>query len=128
MEKPKTSRQLKLLILAKEEEVRKDREIIQEYFRPTKIHKQPFGMLKGWLNQLPLTPSLKTEIIKTVIGFIGGFVAKKWLAPKIVETNTTIAHKQLETAIQKTVDNTEGMDLAEREMFKKLLHQYFTSQ
>jgi hypothetical protein len=128
MEKPKTSRQLKLLILAKEEEVRNDREIMKEYFHPTTISKQPFGMLTGLLKNVKLTSGVKAEVIKTIVGFVAGFVAKKWLAPKIVETKTTVAHKQLETAIKKAVDNTEGMDLAEREMFKKLLHQYFTSQ
>ena len=129
MEKPKTSRQLKKLILEKEEEVRNDRKIIHNFFQPVNSDRKSFNMLNGLLKTVKLTPNLKTELIKAVVGFIAGFVAKKWLAPKVEEKETELSDKRVEEAMRKAIDkNSNGMDLAEREMLKKLLHQYIISK
>ena|SRR5687767_9141469 len=129
MANPKNSKQLKQLILAKEEEVRRDREILKGYFRPEKTEQKPLGILAGLQKTLMLPSSLKTELIKTALEFIAGFVAKKWLTPKLVEKEAELSDQLFEKEIKKAIDNnSDKMDQAEREILKKLLHQYIHSK
>ena len=128
MEKPKTSRQLKQLILLKEEELKNDREIINDYFRPKKTDHNTSAMLTGILTNINVPSGIKTELIKSVLVFVTGFITKKWLARK-AKKKTERTDQLKKTTTKMAGDSTQNeMEPSEREILKKWLYQYIISK
>ncbi len=129
MEKPKTSSQLKKFILMKEAEKEHAERRVKEDFQSTCTSLGPANLLVSLMKDIKRSPDLKTEMIKTVFGYITGFVTKKLFTPKKAVTEAELSEILLIKTIKKAVDNSSvTTSIIEKKIFKKLLYEYMISK
>jgi hypothetical protein len=57
--------------------------ILKEQFRTTAETLTPANIVKGAMSELLSTPELKSNVVKSVVGMLGGFIATKLFVVKI---------------------------------------------
>ena len=124
MQNPDASARLKQLIMLKEAEHELEGTLLKMHFQEAYENMKPVNIIKNAFKKVIAGPGLKKNIVNSVIGLTGGFVAKKVFTGKSHNPLAKLFAVILEKVIAaKVTANAEEIKVIANIMICKLIKQ-----
>lgn len=97
--------------------------LLKEEFHTTYESLKPMNMIKSSFKDMTSSPSLKTDVVNSLIGLATGFIAKKVLLGNTHNPITKLLGLILEIAVANKVSkNADGIKSAGSSILKKIIN------